>query len=238
MNEIEYLKKYYKGDINEGIKRLENGEPIQYIIGNVNFYGYEIKVDKRVLIPRFETELLVDKLIKIIRNKYDKCIDIIDIGTGSGCIAICLDKEVNAKVVGVDISEDAITLAKENASSNNSDVNFIVSDIFSNIKGKYDVIVSNPPYIRYDEEIMDIVKRNEPHMALYAKDNGLYYYDKMLKECKKYLKDDFVIGFEIGYKEGEEVKRIAYKYLEDISVSIEKDYSGKDRYVFITKNKE
>lgn len=233
--DIDYLKKYLPSEKYESaLKRLEEGEPIQYIIGNVDFYGNIINVNKDVLIPRFETELLVEKTIKIIKNKFNRKVDILDIGTGSGCIAITLDKLINSKVDAVDISKKALTIAKENNNINKTSVNLFVSDVFSNINKKYDVIISNPPYISYDEEIMDIVYNNEPHLALFAPDNGLYFYDKILKECKNYLNDNFLIAFEIGYKEGKSIQDLAYKYLNNINVNIEKDYSGKDRYIFIT----
>jgi len=200
----------------------------------VDFYGNIINVNKNVLIPRFETELLVEKTISLINKKFDKKVDILDIGTGSGCIAITLDKFTNSNVTGVDISEEALIVAKDNNISNNTNVSFYQSDIFSNITGKYDVIISNPPYISFDEDIMDVVYNNEPHLALFAEDNGLYFYDKILSECKNYLNDKFIIAFEIGYKQGLLIEKIAYEYLDNIDVSIEKDYSGKDRFVFIS----
>ena len=237
-NSFDYMYKYLQDNnlldrLDEYTERLLSGEPVQYIIGNVDFYGNTIKVNKDVLIPRFETELLVEKTIKLIRNKYKKKIDILDIGTGSGCIAITLSKEVNSNVVGCDISTSAIALSKENATLNNAKVDFIESDVFSNINGKYDVIISNPPYISKDEKIMDIVYNNEPHTALFADNNGLYFYDKILKECKDYLKDNFIIVFEIGESQGSEIIDLCHKYLDNVNAWIEKDLSGRDRYIFI-----
>ena len=235
--DIEYLKKYLSSDrYEDGIKLLEQGFPVQYIIGDVDFYGNKIIVNENVLIPRFETELLVEKTIKLINKYFDKRIDILDIGTGSGCIAITLDKEIDSNVDGVDISEEALSVAKENNKFNNTNVNFYQSDVFSNVNNKYDVIISNPPYIAYDEEIMDIVYNNEPHTALFADNDGLYFYDKILRECSNYLNDKFVIAFEIGYKQGNLIKELAYKYLSDVLVIVEKDYSDKDRFVFIVSN--
>lgn len=233
--EIEYLKKYLKDkDIDTAIKELESGIPVQYIVGNVDFYGNIFKVTKDTLIPRFETELLVEKTINYINKYYeDKRIDVLDIGTGSGCIAITINKLINSNVDAVDISDKAIDVAKENNKINNADVNFIVSDVFSNVNKKYDVIISNPPYISYDEEIMDIVYDNEPHSALFAIDNGLYFYDKILSECKEYLNDKFLIAFEIGYKQGNDIINIINKYFDNVNISLEKDYSGKDRFIFI-----
>ena len=234
--EIEYLKKHLKDkDIDTAIKELESGIPVQYIVGNVDFYGYTFKVNKNTLIPRFETELLVEKTIKYINKYFNNEIKILDIGTGSGCIAITLNKLLyNSRVTAVDISKNALDVARENNKINNTDVNFIESAVFSNINDKYDVIISNPPYISYDEDIMNVVYNNEPHMALYADDNGLYFYDKILMECRKYLNDRFFIAFEIGYKQGNDIINIINKYFDNVNISLEKDYSGRDRFIFVS----
>ena len=229
MNDIEYLKKYYKGNIEDAIKRLDEGEPVQYIVGDVDFYGNTIKVDKRVLIPRFETEGLCELAKEYLKDN----IDCIDLGTGSGCIAITL-KKMNRSINmdAVDISSDALDLARENAAINDVEINFIQNDMLNNINKKYDLIISNPPYIRYDEEIMDIVKNNEPNIALYADNEGLYFYEEILKNAKKNLKEEYVILFEMGYDQGDKIKSIAHKYL-DCNVEIKKDLQGFDRYVII-----
>ena len=236
MNDIEYLRKYLKDkDLDTALKELESGIPVQYIVGNTNFYGYDFKVNRNTLIPRFETELLVEKTYNYIKKYFNKDnIRILDIGTGSGCIAITLNKLLNScDITGIDISSEALEVAKENNISNNTNVKFIESDIFSNVSDKYDVIISNPPYISYDEDIMDVVYNNEPHMALYADDNGLYFYDKILNECRKYLNDRFIIAFEIGYKQGNDILNIINKYFDNVNISLEKDYSGRDRFIFI-----
>ena len=233
--EIEYLKKYLQEDkLEEGLKQLKQGLPVQYIVGNVDFYGYPIIVNKNVLIPRFETELLVEKTINYIKKIFKDKINILDIGTGSGCIAITLKKELNCNVEAVDISEDALQVAKQNAFNNNVEINFIKSDIFNNINNKYNVIISNPPYLREDEQIEDIVKNNEPHLALYAKDNGLYFYEEILKNCSNYLTSNYLIAFEIGESQAQAIISIANTYLKDINISVEKDYSNRDRFIFIT----
>lgn len=233
MNNIEYLKKYYKGDINEAIKRLEAGEPVQYIVGSVNFYGYDLDVNKNVLIPRFETEELVDNTIKFIKSKFDK-VDILDIGTGSGAIAISLKKETNSNVTATDISTDALEVAKLNAKKNNCVINFVNTNIYDGIKDKFDVVISNPPYIREDEEIEDIVRNNEPNIALYAKDNGLYFYENILKRINTILKEKYLIAFEIGEKQFNDIKLIKEKYLPQANIELKKDMQGRDRMVFIT----
>lgn len=237
-NSYDYLYKYLKDNdlldkLDEYTDRLLDGESVQYIIGNVDFFGNKILVNKNVLIPRFETELLVEKTIKYIKNRFNSKIDILDIGTGSGAISITLNKEVDCDIDAVDISREALEVAKENNILNGTNVNMFISDIFSNINKKYDVIISNPPYISKDEEIMNIVRNNEPHIALYADMNGLYFYDKILRECKKYLKDKFIIAFEIGYLEANNIVDMANRYLDNVSISVEKDYNGRDRYIFI-----
>lgn len=240
-SDLEYLKKYIKDNnlddnyYQKCIKQLETGKPIQYIIGNVDFYGNIINVNESVLIPRFETELLVDLTIKKIREIFkDKKVDILDLGTGSGCIAITLKKEINSNVDALDISKDAIKIAKENANNNTVDINFIEGDMTTYIENKYDVIISNPPYIRYDEEIMDIVKHYEPHLALYAQDNGLYFYKKIIDNIPLITKEKYLVCFEIGYLQSTEIVDYAKKHLNNINVSVHKDYSGKDRFIFIT----
>lgn len=229
----EYLKKYVTENIEEAIERYKNGEPVQYIIGDVNFYGNTIKVNKNVLIPRFETEELVEKIIKKIKNKFNKKIDVLDLCTGSGCIAITIKKEINSNVTATDISSDALEVAKKNVNLNNVDIKLINSDLFNNIDGKFDCIISNPPYISYDEEIDEIVKNNEPNIALYAPNNGLYFYEEILKNIKKYLNDEFIIAFEIGYKQGESLVELANRYLNNVTISVEKDLQGRDRFLFI-----
>ena len=236
MNELEYLKKYlHKEDnLEEAIKRLEAGEPVQYIVGDVDFYGNIIKVNKNVLIPRRETEELVEKTVNYIKKYLNTEIDILDIGTGSGCIPITLKKLLpNSNITGADISKEALEVATSNASFNNTQVRFIESDVFTNITSKYDCIISNPPYIRYDEEIMDIVKNNEPHLALFAEDEGLYFYKKIISESPKYLKEKFIIAFEIGEEQGEAIKQIAKNQFPNAKVLLEQDMQHLDRFIFI-----
>ena len=239
MTEREYLEKYLHKDqdMNEALKRLENGEPVQYIVGDVNFYGNILKVNKNVLIPRPETEELVEKTQELIKDIFkDTNIDILDIGTGSGCIPITLKKLLpNSNISACDISKEALAVAKDNAKENNVTINYIESDVFNNINNKFDVIISNPPYIRYDEEIMDIVKNNEPHLALYAEDNGLYFYKRIIKESKEYLKNKFIMAFEIGETQAEDIINIAKSYYPDCQIYKEQDMQHLDRYIFIIK---
>lgn len=234
MNDIEYLKKYLdESKLEEGIERLKNGEPIQYIIGNVDFYGYLFDVNKNVLIPRFETEELVSETIKYINKYFDKNIDILDIGTGSGCIAVTLSKKINANIDAIDISEKALEVAIDNGKKNNSNVNFFKSDIYSNVTKKYDVIISNPPYIELNEPIMKIVKENEPHIALYGGKDGLDFYRIILSEAKKHLKEKSIIALEIGSNQGEKIKELALQFFKDSIIILKNDYNNLNRYVYI-----
>lgn len=237
--QMAYLRKYLEKDkLEEGIALLKKGIPVQYIVGNVDFYGNIIRVDKNVLIPRFETELLVDKTIKRI-NKYfnNKLIRILELGTGSGCIAISLKKEINSIIDAIDISKEALSVAIDNAKINNVDINFMLADMTTYKDKKYDVIISNPPYIKKDELIMDMVKDNEPNIALYADDNGLYYYKKIIDNLNYLTNDKYLICFEIGYTQGKYIEEYAKDNLSDITVSIEKDYNDRDRFIFITNIK-
>lgn len=237
MTELEYLKKYLhpEDSLESAIKRLNNGEPLQYIVGDTEFYGLTFKVNKNVLIPRPETEELVEKTLQFMKQKFpNQSINILDIGTGSGCISITLKHQLpSATVSAIDISKEALSVAKENAKLNNVEVNFLESNIFSNITDKYDIIISNPPYIREDEPIMDIVKNNEPHLALYAPNNGLYFYEEITKQASKYLNNKFIIAYEIGEQQGSDVVALAKKYFPKAKILLEKDLRNFDRFVFI-----
>ena len=230
MTDLEYLKKYYQGDLEEAKKKLAAGLPVQYIVGNVDFYGITLKVNEDVLIPRFETEELVSKVIQYAANFKNP--SIVDIGTGSGAIAITLKKKLTSSVTATDISKKALNVAKENALENNVSINFKEGNLLEPLTEKYDIVVSNPPYIAYDEEIMDVVKNNEPYLALYAPNNGIYYYEEILKNIKKYLNDKYLIAFEIGESQGKKFQELSKKYLDNEAI-IEKDLSGRDRFAFI-----
>lgn len=232
MKELEYIEKYYTGNKEEAKERLKKGEPVQYIVGNVDFYGYRFNVNKSVLIPRFETEELVKYTLDMI--KYKDNIDILDIGTGSGCIAITLKKELeNSNITAIDISNDALNVAKENAKLNNVNIKFIKSDVYENIDTKYDLIISNPPYIKENEEIEPIVKENEPNIALYAGIDGLDIYRKILKDASIHLKDKYLIALEIGETQAEDIKDLALTYLKNCNITIKKDIYERNRFIFI-----
>ena len=213
--------------IEQLILRRTKHEPLQYILGETEFYGCKIKVNPDVLIPRPETELLVEKV------RQEDFGSILEIGTGSGAIAIALAKQMkNIQIKATDISKKALRIARQNAELNNVSIDFIQSDIFENIKGKYDIIVSNPPYISQNEydklapEILDY----EPEIALLANDEGLSYYKKILANSKDYLTDRGKIYFEIGYDQAEKIKEIAKENGFD-KVNVFKDLNGFDRIV-------
>lgn len=195
------------------IKRLQKEEPIQYILGETEFYGYRFKVNSDVLIPRPETEELVSWVKETIENNQTE-LSILDIGTGSGCIAISIQKEVpTARVTAFDISEKALNTAKQNAELNEANVNFIHHDILSNtlINKKFDVIISNPPYVRELEkvEIKNNVLNNEPHLALFVDDNNpLLFYKRIADVALTNLNDNGVLFFEINQYLGEETKQM------------------------------
>lgn len=232
-----YLEKYLDSNkLEEGLNRLKTGEPVQYIVGNVDFYGLEIDVDKRVLIPRFDTEELVEHVTKLVNKYFNGIANIIDLGTGSGCISLALKNNLpKSTITGVDISSDALDVANHNKDKLGIDVNFIQGDMLDNIDNKYDVIVSNPPYLAKGVSyVEDIVDGYEPSIALYATDNGMYFYEKILSTCSKNLKDKYIIAFEMDEHEGELIKALAYKYLgNNINVDILKALNGNDRFVII-----
>lgn len=221
------------------IEALKEGKPLQYVLGYVNFYGNKFIVDERCLIPRFETEELVENTINYINKYFNYPVDIIDLGTGSGIIGLTLENKVNTnKVDLVDISKDALEVTKINKDNLNSKANLIESDFFTNINDKYDVIISNPPYIMDNEEIEDIVKNNEPHLALYAGVKGLDCYEKILSTISNHMKDKCLIAFEIGYTQKEDITNLVNKYLDNVRIEVKKDLSEKDRMLFIFKNLE
>ncbi len=225
------IEKLYKSSL----EALKENKPIQYVIGNVNFYGLKFIVNKNVLIPRFETEELVEQVVEYTKDLNKDKIKILDLGCGSGAIGLTLKSILkDSEVTLVDISKEALEIAKLNANNLNLDVTFIESDWFSNVKlEKYDIIVSNPPYIRTDEEIEEIVKNNEPSLALYGGVDGLDCYRKILANIKSYLNNKFLIAFEIGESQKEEIYDIVNKYLKDIEITCKKDLYGRNRMIFV-----
>ena len=236
MTDIEYLKRYLPKDkLEASLKELKEGKPVQYIVGNVDFYDVNLLVNENVLIPRFETETLVEKTINYAKELTEP-LDILDIGTGSGAIAITLAKHLSCHVLATDISKEALETAITNSKRNNVQIDFKQSNILKNVQGKFDIIISNPPYIAKDEVIDDLVKDNEPHLALYAEEDGLYFYRNILENVKPFLKEKSLIAFEIGMTQSAAITKIAQNYLPHAKIITEKDLTGKDRYIFIFNN--
>ena len=221
------------------VMALEEGKPLQYVIGNVNFYGNKFYINENVLIPRFETEELVEQTTEYIKKFFTEPVDIIDLGCGSGVIGLTLEQKVSTNSVDlIDISEKALEVTKVNKVKLNSNANLIKSDMFENINKKYDVIISNPPYIKTTEEIEDIVLNNEPHLALFAGVDGLDCYKKIINNLPNHMKDKCLIAFEIGMTQAGNITNLAKEVLGNIKVEVKKDLSGKDRMLFIFKNLE
>ena len=213
--------------INNIVKERISGRPLWYCIGNSDFYGYTIKVDERVLIPRPETEILVEKALKVITSDSK----VLDLCTGSGAIAIAISKEKNICVVASDISEKALELATENSASNNADVEFIKSDMFEGLDGrKFDVIISNPPYIKSEvvNDLQSEVKNFEPILALDGGIDGLDFYRTISQNAKQFLNENGVVLLEIGYDQGQQVAEL---FKDFSNVEIIKDYENNDRII-------
>lgn len=221
------------------VKALEEGKPLQYVIGYVNFYGNTFEINENVLIPRYETEELVEKTIEFAKKFFTTPVDIIDLGTGSGVIGLTLEKKLSTNSVDlIDISKKALEVTHKNCAKLNSKANLIESDMFKNVEKKYDIIISNPPYIKTDEEIEEIVKNNEPSLALYAGIDGLDCYKKILKDILHHTKERCLIAFEIGMTQATDIKNLVSKYLPNTKVEVYKDLSERDRMLFIFKNLE
>lgn len=231
----ELISKYVPYDEQEeAFQKLKSGYPVQYIIGDVDFCGHILKVNENVLIPRFETEYLVEHLLFYLKRYNMESPSILDIGTGSGCIAIALKSKLKeSQIDALDISKEAINLAKENAETNGVEINFINKDIaIYTHKEKYDVIVSNPPYVAFDEEV-DPKTKYEPQKAIFAKEKGLYFYNLILSKAKNLLNKQGIIAFEIGKDQANFITEKAKSIYPESNIIILKDLNGFDRYLFI-----
>lgn len=226
--------------INKYKKMLNNNLPLAYLLNEAYFFGNKFYVNKNVLIPRPETEVLVEEVYNLINKYFNDKVKICDLGTGSGVIGITLKKLNNSfDVTCIDISKKALKVAKKNSVYLNTDINFINSDMLKRVNDNFDVIISNPPYIKNNtKEIDNIVEKYEPSLALYGGDDGLKYYKEILKTCKKNLNDKSIIAFEIGYDLKEDIINIIKEDFKDSKIICKKDYNDLDRYIFILNNLE
>lgn len=213
-------------------KNINEDTPLSHLVGFDYFYDRKFKVTKDVLSPRMETEELIYKVLEYIKKSKKDSFKILDLCTGSGIIAITLKKEIVEKyteIVASDISEKALSIAIENANNNNANITFIKSDLFDNISGKFDLIISNPPYISYKDKITikDNVLNYDPHLALFAEEDGIYFYRKIIENAVHYLSKDGVIFFEIGYDQKEKIFELGKN--NNFITTVYKDINDRDR---------
>ena len=210
-------------------KHIKDDTPLSHLVGFEYFYDRKFKVTSDVLSPRMETEELVYKVIDYIRKNNLTNIKILDLCTGSGIIGITLKKEFDVKILASDISSRALTVAKENASSLEADISFVESDLFSNIQDKFDIIVSNPPYIAHDDKktIKENVLNYDPHLALFADEEGMYFYRNIIEKSRPYLNEKGIMFFEIGYDQKEKIITLGEN--NKFETVVYKDINGRDR---------
>jgi len=216
------------------VKQLQQGKPLAYILGNIPFYNCKITLNDSTLIPRPETELLVDIIIQRWKDKLNKSTHILDLCSGSGCIAIALQKTLKCIVDAVDLNLDCCTIIKKNAQLNNTNINIFQSNMFQNINGKYDLIISNPPYIPTAEiqKLDKNVKDYEPHTALDGGKDGLDFYRTIAEQSIKHLNKNGKLALEIGYNQGKSITQLLQTNFIDIE--IKNDYSNLPRFIFAT----
>ncbi|CAI3304350.1 peptide chain release factor N(5)-glutamine methyltransferase [Enterococcus cecorum] len=222
--------------IDEDMAKLLAHYPPQYLIGSEVFLDYRFKVTPDTLIPRPETEELVEKCLKLTQKQANQALKVVDVGTGTGAIAISLkDKRPTWQVCAVDLSSAALEVAQENAQQIGVALEFVLSDCLDEVEGPIDVLISNPPYISQDEyELMDVsVREFEPKMALFAENNGLAIYQKLAQQAPSKLGKDGKIFLEIGFMQGPAVKEIFQAAFPKKQVSIHKDLFGNDRMIVV-----
>ena len=231
--EVEYKEFLYGVD-----RYVTQNIPVQHIIGYEYFYGHKFVVSQDVLIPRYETEELVANVLMMYDDVFDgQEVEVLDLGTGSGCLSVTLDiEEENMTVTATDISEKALTVAKKNNSSLQGNVEFLQGDMLEPLKGrKFDIIVSNPPYIPNKEYVEGLVKDNEPDVALFGGEDGLDFYRIIISGAAELLNEKFIVAFEHAYDKAKELKKIIKKHFKDVQIIQKKDMQGKDRMTFIVK---
>lgn len=231
----EEVKDTFKEKYLHNIELLAQDIPLGYVLGYEWFYGYKIGVNESVLIPRGETEELVGQILMDIDERYINPV-IADVATGSGAIALALSKELDVPVFATDISKQALVVAQQNAKELKANVIFKEGDMLEPViveNMKLDVLVCNPPYIKNTEDIQTAVLNNEPHVALFGGEDGLFFYRKVLEKAALVLKEKGMIAFEIGFDIGEAVVNLASKYFPNAEVKLLQDINGLDRMVFI-----
>ncbi len=236
--ELEMPTDQYKAFLKDVDAYVKKNTPVQYLIGHEYFFGYCFNVNHDVLIPRYETEELVTNVLDYMDSYFaDQPLKVVDIGTGSGCIAISLKKErPSLFVTATDISDKALKVAQENARSLAADVSFKLGDMTAPLEGmKFDVIVSNPPYLRNGEDVAPIVLDYEPHVALFGGDDGLQYYRQLFEEAPQILNRRYFIALEHGYDSAKAIRKLAKKLLPGTEIIHKKDMQGKDRMTFIVQ---
>ncbi len=237
--ELEELEKIGK-KTKRNIKKLEKNYPIQYIIGYVDFYGLKLKVNNNTLIPRYETEFLVEKTIHYLEKTNIKKPKILDLCTGTGAIGLTLKSKIKESNVTIsDISSKALKVAKYNKKHLNLDVKIIKSNLFKKIKSeKFDLIISNPPYVMNSEKLPENVMY-EPKLALFSGQKGTNHIEEIFKNVKEYLNHKSILALEINEKSKEDLIVLINKYFDkNYKYSFEKDLANKIRYLFIFKNIE
>ncbi len=227
----------FAASYDEKIKLLSQDIPLGYVLGYEWFYGYKFTVNEDVLIPRSETEELVGHVLSDIDTYFENPV-IADVACGSGAIGIALSLETGLPVISSDISEEALVVAEKNAKDNNAKVEFVAGDMLDPIieRGvKLDVLVCNPPYIKNTEHIQTSVLNNEPHVALFGGEDGLFFYRRVLEKADQILNDKAMIAFEIGFDIGDSVVALAQHYFPTAKVVLRQDINRLDRMVFVYK---
>jgi len=230
----EDISSYQKTKLKKQITELEKGTPLAYVMGYTEFLNCKIFVSSKTLIPRPETELLCDIVIKDIKTSPER-LKILDLCSGSGCVGVSIQKASNLSVDAVEISDDAIKIIKKNIKTNDVKIKVIKSDMFEKVATKYDLIISNPPYIKQaDIKTLDnSVKDFEPHLALDGGDDGLKFYKIIANDAPKHLTKNGKIALEIGYNQAKQIKKLLEKNFKDIKIM--KDYFKLDRFIFATR---
>ncbi|MFV0479230.1 MAG: peptide chain release factor N(5)-glutamine methyltransferase [Anaerorhabdus sp.] len=222
-----------------GMQRILNHEPLQHVLGYSWFYGYKMKVNQSVLIPRPETEELVANVLAQMDEIFDSRdpIDVVDVGTGSGAIAIAIAKEdARVTVLATDISEEALQVAKENATLNQAKIEFMQGSMLQPLithGRKVDVLISNPPYIPQEELLEKSVKEFEPHVALFGGEDGLVFYKEIIQNCHLVLKEKSFLAFEMGWNQKDALIKMIHSFYPQLNPVVIQDMSGKDRMLFI-----